>query len=97
MVAQRNKEVEEQRRRAVPHLELHRAAALKGAAAADDEREVVGAQLRVRVGCVGVGVARRREDGAALDAGLCRALETTIFDLHAKVIKKGLLTKALLP
>ena len=72
VVAKRNKEVKEERRASVPHLELHRAAALKGVAATDDEREVMGAQLRVRVGRVSVGIARRREDGATLDSGFCK-------------------------
>lgn len=57
VVAQRDEEVEEQRRSTVPHLELHGAAALKGTAAADYEGEVVGPQLGVGVGRVGVGVA----------------------------------------
>lgn len=72
VVAERDEEVEEQRCAAVPHLELHGAAALEGTAAADDEGEVVGAELGVRVGGVGVGIASGGEDRAALDAGLCR-------------------------
>ena len=70
VVAQGNKQVEEELGAAVEHLQLHGAAALEGGAAADDEGEVVGAQLGVGVGCVGVGVAGRRQDGAALDARL---------------------------
>lgn len=70
VVAQGDKQVEKELRPAVVHLQLHRAAALEGAAAADDESQVVGAQLGVRVGGVGVGVAGRCEDGAALDARL---------------------------
>lgn len=66
MVAKRNEKVEEERRAPVPHLELHRPAALKGVAASNDEREIVGAQLRVRVWSVGVGVARGGKDCAAL-------------------------------
>lgn len=69
MVAKRNKEVKEQRGPAVPHLELHRAAALERSAAADDECEIVGSELRVGVGGVGVGVAGGCEDCAALDSG----------------------------
>jgi hypothetical protein len=71
MVAQGDEQVEEELGVAVEHLELHGAAALEGAAAADDEGEVVRPQLGVRVGSVGVGVASRGEDGARLDAGLC--------------------------
>ena len=76
VVAQGDKQVKEELAAAVEHLELHGAAALEGAAAADDEGEVVRPQLGVRVGSVGVGVAGRGEDGAGLDAGLCfRELE----------------------
>ena len=68
MIAQRDEQVEEQLRAASHHLHLHGAAALEGPAAADDEREVVGSQLGVCVGRVGVGVARGRENGVALDS-----------------------------
>lgn len=68
MVAEGDEEVEEELAAAVVHLELHGAAALEGAAAADDEGKVVGTQLGVRVGGVGVGVAGGCEDGAALNA-----------------------------
>lgn len=71
MVAQRNEQIEEELGVAVEHLELHGAAALEGAAAADDEGEVVRAQLGVGVGRVRVGVPGRGQDGARLDAGLC--------------------------
>lgn len=70
VVAQRDKEVEEKWRSAIPHLKLHRAATLEGAAAPDDERKVVGPQLRVRVGRVGIGVPRGCKYSAALDSGL---------------------------
>lgn len=69
MVAEGDKEVEEELAAAVVHFQLHGAASLKGAAAADDEGQVVGAQLGVGVRGVGVGVAGGGEDGAALDAG----------------------------
>ena len=75
MVAQRNKEIKEKLRVAVEHLELHGPAALEGAAAADDEGEVVSPQLGVGVGSVGVGIASRGQDGAALDAGFCRGCQ----------------------
>lgn len=42
VVAQRDEEVKEELTAAVVHLELHRPAALKGGAAADDEGQVVG-------------------------------------------------------
>jgi hypothetical protein len=60
-----DEQVEEQPAAAL-HLHLHRAAALEGAAPADDEREVVRPQLRVRVGRVRIRVARRRQDRADL-------------------------------
>lgn len=69
VVAQSDEQVEEELRPAVEHLGLHGAAALEGGAAADDEGEVVVAQLGIRVGCVGVGIACGREDCVALDAG----------------------------
>ena len=47
MIAERDEEVEEELRVAVEHLELHGAAALERVAAADDESQIVGAQLRV--------------------------------------------------
>lgn len=71
VVAERDEQVKEQLAPAVEHLQLHGAAALEGRAAADDEREVVGAQLGVCIGRVGVSIPGGREDGAALDAGLC--------------------------
>lgn len=79
MIHHRNEQIKEQRRAALLHLHLHRAAALERVAAADDEREVVRAELRVRSGCVGVGVAGGGEDGAALDAGL----EALLFEREA--------------
>lgn len=57
MVAQGNKEVEEELASSVEHFKLHGAAALECASAADDEGEVVSTQLGVCVGCVGVSVA----------------------------------------
>lgn len=70
MIAEGDEEVEEELRAAVVHLQLHGAASLEGTPAADDESEVVGPQLRVCVGRVVVSVARRRQDGAALNARL---------------------------
>ena len=70
MIHHRHEEVEEERRSACLHLHLHRAAALEGVAATDDESEVVCAELGVAGRCVGVGVAGGGEDGAALDARL---------------------------
>jgi hypothetical protein len=64
-----NEQVEEQLT-AVFHLVLHRAAALEGVARADDERKVVRTKLGVVIGCVGVGVTSRCQDGRALDARL---------------------------
>lgn len=73
MIAQSNKEIEEELRAAVVHLQLHGAAPLEGAAAADDESEVVCSQLGIRVGRVGIRISRRCKNGAALDARLCLA------------------------
>ena len=72
MIAESDEQVEEEGSSAVVHLQLHGAAALEGAPAADDEGEVVGAQLRVGLGGVVVSVSSRRQDGAALNARLCR-------------------------
>ena len=44
VVAERDEEVKEHLRAALLHLHLHRAASLEGLAAADDEREIVGAE-----------------------------------------------------
>jgi hypothetical protein len=71
MVAQGDEQVEEELSATIEHLELHGAAALEGAAAADDESEIVGPQLGIGVGSVGVGIAGGRQDGAGLDTGLC--------------------------
>ncbi len=54
MVTHSNKQIEEQFA-TVFHLRLHRAAALEGAAAANDESEIMSSKLRVAVGGVGVG------------------------------------------
>lgn len=72
MVAQRDKEVKEQLRATMVHLQLHGAAALEGAAAADDQGKIVCSKLGVGVGGMGVGVPRGRQNGARLDARLCR-------------------------
>lgn len=68
VVAQGNEEVEEQLRAAAEHLQLHGAAPLEGAAAADDQGQVVGPKLRVGLWRVCVGVPRRREDCGGLDS-----------------------------
>lgn len=69
VVAHGDEQVEEELATAL-HLVLHGSAALEGVAGADDEGEVVGTELAVGVGGVGVGVTGRGQDGAALDAGL---------------------------
>ena len=71
MITQCDEQIEEQLAPASHHLHLHCARALEGPAAADDKREVVGAQFGVGVGGVGVGVAGGGEDCGALDAGFC--------------------------
>lgn len=70
VVAQGDKEIEKELSSAVEHLKLHGSTALKGAAAANDESEVMGPEFRVRIGSVGVGVAGGCQDGAALDTRL---------------------------
>ncbi len=57
VIAQGHEEIKEELRTAVVHLQLHGAAPLEGASAANDESEVVGPQLGVRVWGVGVGIA----------------------------------------
>lgn len=69
MVTHCDEEVEEQFSTLL-HLDLHGAATLECVSAADDEREVVSAELGVGVGRVGVGEAGGGEDGGDLDAGL---------------------------
>lgn len=69
MVAEGDKEVEEQLAASVEHLGLHGAAALESVAAADDESKEVCAELGVVVGSVCISVAGRQEDGVACDAG----------------------------
>jgi hypothetical protein len=68
MVAQGDKKVEKQLRASVEHLQLHGAASLERAAAANDEREIVCAQLGVRIRRVGVRVSCRSQNRACLDA-----------------------------
>lgn len=70
MVAKGDKEVKEQLAASVEHLQLHRAAALERASAADDQRQVVCAKLRVGVGCIGVSISGRGKNGAGLDSRL---------------------------
>jgi hypothetical protein len=69
MIHHRHKQIKEKWCAACFHLQLHRATALEGIPAADDQREVVGAELGVGRRRVGVGVSRRGQDGAALDVG----------------------------
>lgn len=78
MIAQCDEQIEEELGAAGHHLHLHCAAALEGAAAADDEGEVVGPEFGVRVGCVGVGVAGGGEDCAALDAGFYDRIDVSL-------------------
>lgn len=72
MVAEGDKQVEEQLAASVEHLSLHGAAALEGIAAADDKGEEVGAQLGIVVRGVGVCVSGGQEDGVACNASACR-------------------------
>lgn len=69
MIYHGNEQVEEQFT-AIFHLVLHCAAALESVAGTDDECQVVRTKLGVVVGCVGVGVTGRCQDGRALDTRL---------------------------
>lgn len=70
VVDHRHEEVEEQRRATVLHFHLHCARTLECVPASNDECKVVCSQLGVGGRSVGIGVASRGEDGAALHAGL---------------------------
>lgn len=99
MVAESDKEIKEQLRASVVHLELHGSAALEGTARADDEGEIVGSQLGVCVGSVGVGVSSRSEDGAALDTRLeslfakCQLLQLIQSILFSRTVNDSILEK----
>lgn len=69
MVTHGDEEVEEEFSAAF-HLSLHGPAPLERLAAPDDQGEVVGAEPRVRVGRVVVGVLGRPQDGGDIDAAL---------------------------
>jgi hypothetical protein len=69
MITHSDKQIKEQFP-ALLHLQLHGATPLERVPAPDDQSEVVGSQLGIRVGCLGVCVAGRCEDRAHLDAGL---------------------------
>lgn len=92
MINHRHEQIEEQRRLASLHLHLHRAAALERGAAADNESEIVGTQLAVGCGRVGVGEAGRGEDGATLHAGL----ETLLFEGEALEVGEGVVVSGAL-
>lgn len=66
MITHRNKKIKKQLP-ALFHLHLHRPTALKSRPTPDNQRQVMGAQLGLVVGGVGVGVACAGEDRAALD------------------------------
>ena len=57
MIAQRNEKIKEQLTTSSLHFQLHGPAALECVPASDYEGEVVGSQLGVGVGCVGIGIA----------------------------------------
>ena len=69
MIYHGNKQVEEQRTPTPLHLRLHRTTPLESPPRADDESEIVRAQLTVGRRRVAVGEARGGQDGAALHAG----------------------------
>ena len=69
MIYHGNEQVEEQLT-AILHFVLHGAAALECVAGTNDECKVVRTKLGVIVGCVGIGVASRGQDGRALNTRL---------------------------
>lgn len=69
MIAQRNKQIKEKLPPTL-HLYLHGPAPLKGLATSNDQGEVVGAEARVRVRRVVIGIPRAAQDGRHLDAAL---------------------------
>lgn len=68
MVTQCDEQVKEELAASVMHLELHGPAALECASASDDESEIMGSKLGVGIRRIGVSVACRREDCAALNS-----------------------------
>ena len=69
MITHRNKQIKEQ----LPpllHLHLHSSTPLECRPTPNNQRKVVCSKLRLGIRRVGVGVARTREDRAALDAGV---------------------------
>ena len=69
MIAHGHEQIEEQPPAGL-HLHLHRTTTLERVAGADDKRQVVCSELRVRLGRVVIGIPRTRQDGRALDARL---------------------------
>jgi hypothetical protein len=69
VIAHGDEEIEEQSS-AFFHLHLHGAAPLESVPAPNYESEVMGSQLGVIIGRMGVGISGRGEDGADLDARL---------------------------
>lgn len=98
MIAKCNKEVKEKRSSAVVHFQLHGAAPFERVAGANNKSEVVCTQLGVCIWGVGICVAGRRQDGAALNAGFCQEackLQLSRFSLNPRFFLL-LLTKTLL-
>lgn len=69
MITHRHKKIKKQLSPLL-HLHLHRPTTLKSRPTPDNKREVMGPQLGLAVGGVGVGVACAGEDRAALDTRL---------------------------
>ncbi len=97
MIAEGDKEVEEEGSSAVVHFELHCAAPLKGIAGADDEREVMGAEFGVGVRSICICISSRRQNSAALDSrflsgrhvSLGRAMSCGTIKLTKTLLSKG--------
>lgn len=67
MIAQSNKQIKEQLASSIIHLQLHGSTPFKGTSASNYESEIVGSKFGISIGCVGIGIACRCENCAALD------------------------------
>ena len=97
MVTHSNKQIKEHLPTML-HLRLHRATSLEGAAAANDESQVVGSELGVTVWGMSVGPASRRKDCGDLHARAKTLLaegeafevvETVMLCRTAEVVRMG--------
>lgn len=71
MVAEGYKEIKEQLRASVEHLQLHCATSLESAAGSDDQSQIMCSQFGVGLRSVGICISCRGKDSAALNARFC--------------------------